>query len=326
MNKKQVIILYGGAEEAKISKVSASYILEQIDTLIDKTKSIRAVTLDINNFGNLSELMTHLLTNYDPRRTFVIPCIHGHPGESGLLPSLLSEANFDYLGCNQTSSSICFNKITTKLWCEKLGIPVTPFMVISKTNHEHRKKDVLDFFNKNGNKVFVKTPAQGSSIGCYNVTDASELDSAIIDSFKYGQTTLIEKSMNAREIEIAAFTIKNQLILSEPGEVITNGEFYDFEKKYSKSSSIKTKTNTDLEPFLKEKIKHFCPQIFQELGLRHLARIDFFVEEKNNLIYLNEINTFPGMTPISMFPKMMEDVGVSFASFLADKLKLGEVE
>lgn len=321
MDLKHVVILHGGAEESDISEISANYIYEQVKKISSPTDQLETKVLNINNFNNLPLLMQHLRDHYKRQNTYIIPCVHGSPGESGALPQLLAEEDYHYLGCDGQSSSICFNKITTKLWCQELGIPVTPFIVVSKNNYKNEQDRIKQFFHQHEKNVFIKTPTQGSSIGCYNITEETILESKLKESFSYNHISLIEKKIKGREIEVATFTYNGKLVISDPGEVITGGEFYDFEKKYSKTSDIKTKTNTILTTTQKEQIKKYSRIIFTELGLRDLSRVDFFLDESGGFVYLNEINTFPGMTPISMFPKMLESTGIKFKDFISDKLK-----
>ena len=110
--------------------------------------------------------------------------------ENQVLPShLLSDEGYNYLGCEGQSSSICFNKITTKLWSKELGVPVTPFIIISKTQYKSESDRIIKFFNEHGKDVFIKTPSQGSSIGCYNVTKESMLVTRLEESFKFNQVS-----------------------------------------------------------------------------------------------------------------------------------------
>jgi D-alanine-D-alanine ligase len=318
-----VIILYGGEEEADISIISATYIHRHLESIKNIKPQIQVELINLNDYANIVGFSNFLVSKYNPSNTFIIPCVHGHPGESGLLPFLLDQLNFRYLGCNFHGSNKCFNKITTKLWCKEFEIPVTPYIVVNESNYIHHKHKILQFFNKCNKHVFVKAPNQGSSIGCFSANSKESLMQSIEKSFRFNKHVLIEEKIKGREIEVAAFTYQGNLVLSRPGEIFTNGNFYDFNKKYNKNSDIKTMTNTKLKNSTREQLLHFSKIAFEQFELEDLSRIDFFVNEEENLIYLNEINTFPGMTPVSMFPKMMEDSGVSFKDYIYDKLKLG---
>ena len=325
MRFKNIIILHGGNEEAEISNVSADYIMNKINQISFGGRKFKPCLINLKNYPNEIELLNFLNENYPPIETYVIPCVHGHPGESGTLPLLLKMYNYKYLGSDFQSSFICFNKISTKLWCEKIGIPTTPFILMSENNYleDMRKKEALEFFEECNREIFVKTPTQGSSIGCYYVNDKNKLIDGIKKSFKFNDQVILEKKVNARELEVAVFTYNGELICTEPGEVLTEGKFYDYTRKYSKESKIETLTNTTIEPYLKTKIQKYCQLIFKQLGLKDLSRIDFFVDKTDGSLYLNEINTFPGMTPISMFPKMMEEHGIKFQDYILSKLNMG---
>jgi len=181
--------------------------------------------------------------------------------------------NKSYLGCGAEASRNCFNKITTKLWFDALDIPNTPYVFLSENNEDAHTK-ASEAFDKWG-KVFVKAASQGSSVGCYSVTDKANLAAAVNDAFGYSDQVLIEKSIKPRELEIAAYQYGDELIITEA---------------------------TNLSEEQVEALRECARKAFVHMKLKDLSRIDFFLSEDNEIL-LNEINTFPGMTPISMFPK-----------------------
>jgi D-alanine-D-alanine ligase len=251
---------------------------------------------------------------------YVIPCVHGFPGETGDLQSLLDLAGLPYLGCGSEASKNCFNKITTKLWFDALGIPNTPYVFLSENTAESHEK-ALTAFDQWGS-VFVKAACQGSSVGCYKVTAASELASCINDAFTYSDQVLVEKTIKPRELEVAAYEYNGELIITKPGEVKAPSEsFYSYEEKYSQQSASHTLVEADdLTEQQVADIRHYARRAFEQMKLKDLSRIDFFLSEENEIL-LNEINTFPGMTPISMFPKMLENHGEVFQRFLAQAIR-----
>ncbi len=248
---------------------------------------------------------------------FIVPCIHGFPGETGDIQSMFEIAGIPYLGCGPEASSNSFNKITSKLWYDAIGIPNTPYLFLTR-NDEYAHEQAQQAFDKWG-KVFVKAARQGSSVGCYSVTEKSELRQAVNDAFGFSEQVLIEKSVKPRELEVAAYEMDGQLYITKPGEVIApDGAFYSYDEKYSSASHSLTEVEAkNLTEEQVDAILEASQTVFKQMNLRHLSRIDFFLTEDNE-IYLNEVNTFPGMTPISMFPKMLQNNGHQFHDFLAD--------
>ena len=328
--KKSILVITGGIEEAEISKISSQFILQNLSKSLyqifyaelDKNNTLYLLS-DNHQEKNNSNIITFEKNGFNFQNKFqyidyCIPCIHGHPGETGSIQPILEFFDIKYLGNNSEVSNICFNKVTTKMWSELLNIPTTPYIHVYKNaSIEAQAKLAL---NKIGRQSFVKAAKQGSSVGCYPVNDEKELIAAIKKSQQYGHHVLVEKCLKAREIEVSVFEYKNKLQITNPGEVCTNGEFYSFDEKYSPNSH----THTTLEP---EKlptktinqIKEYCELLFLGIGMKDLCRIDFFLLE-DDTIYLNEINTFPGMTSISLFPKLMEKSGVNFADYLNDRI------
>ncbi|MFW7523544.1 D-alanine--D-alanine ligase [Vibrio ostreicida] len=326
MVKTKILLLCGGGSaEHEISLVSANYVQSQLE-LTPEFEVVRVemkpngwfdkddlVYLDTNAGTLNSEMST---TKID----FVIPCIHGFPGETGDIQSMLELANISYLGCGPEASNNSFNKITSKLWYDTLGIPNTPYIFLSENNKQAYNKAESAF--KEWGSVFVKAARQGSSVGCYKVESLEQLQQAINDAFGYSDQVLIEQAITPRELEVAAYEYQGQLHLTPPGEIkAPKNSFYSYKEKYSSDSHSKTDVEaTDLTQEQRDTIQHACEKVFTQMQLRHLSRIDFFLTPEGK-VYLNEVNTFPGMTPISMFPKMVEQSGVQIRDFLADCVK-----
>jgi D-alanine-D-alanine ligase len=168
--------------------------------------------------------------------------------------------------------------------------------------------------------IVIKASNQGSSVGCFMVEKGKDPVPTVKEAFKFSSFVLVEKRMKPREIEVSVYEYDGKLQISYPGEIICPGSFYSYEEKYSKGSQTTTATKAeDLTNDQVRLITDYSSKLYHGLKLRHLSRIDFFLDE--GTIYLNEINTFPGLTPISMFPKMMEANGHSFKDFLSQHLK-----
>lgn len=322
--RKNILLLFGGGgTEHEISTISSKYIEKTINDIgiyniikveIGKDKVFRRVdsndsTIEIVELNSKRQLVGKQILDIH----FVIPCIHGPPGETGEIQNYLELISLPYLGCTPESSLICFNKVSSKLWFSALNIPNTPFVFLSSLNE---KNIARDFFNIH-KKVFVKAASQGSSVGCYQVTEIDSLNEALENAFKFSPYILIEKMLEARELEISVYEYEGKIITTIPGEIICPNKFYSFEEKYDQNSRTTTEVVAKgLSDSIISQMREYAHKAFVSLKLRHLSRIDFFYT-KDNELYLNEINTFPGMTPISMFPKMMENHGHSFKSFLS---------
>ncbi|WP_274063209.1 D-alanine--D-alanine ligase [Vibrio parahaemolyticus] len=323
MIKNILLLCGGGSSEHEISLLSANFVEQQLNLI----QNVKVTRVEIKNEGWVTDqgelvyldLNTKQLCSNESNQTidFIVPCIHGFPGETGDIQSLFEIAGIPYLGCGPEASNNSFNKITSKLWYDALDIPNTPYLFLTR-NDEHAHRQAEQAFEKWG-KVFVKAARQGSSVGCYSVTEKQAIAKAVNDAFGYSDQVLVEKAVKPRELEVAAYEMNGELHITKPGEVIApDGAFYSYDEKYSSSSHSLTEVEAkNLTQEQIDKIRHASETVFKQMNLRHLSRIDFFLTEDNE-IYLNEVNTFPGMTPISMFPKMLQNNGHKFHEFLED--------
>jgi D-alanine-D-alanine ligase len=323
-----LLICGGGSKEHEISLRSATYIYEQLQ----HDPSIRLHYLEIgkdgvrrDKEGNYCELRKsgELIKNGSEKifLNFAIPCIHGYPGETGDIQSLFDMMELPYLGAGPEASKICFNKVSTKLWLDRLDIPNTPWEFLYSDSAEQIQK-ATKFFHQQGGKLFVKASSQGSSVGCYSVQSEEELAKAIKDSLTLSPYCILEKSLNARELEVAVYEHGGEIIATAPGEILApSDDFYTYEEKYSDSSSSSTEVkaiNVSADEI--KIIKDYAIKAFKQLKLKHLARVDFFLDPELGLL-LNEINTFPGHTSISMFPTLMENNGLAYKEFISSIIK-----
>lgn len=327
MKKNVLIICGGGGEEHDISLTSAKYLLQQLSKVQEFNVLDMEITKSgkrINQAGDELELrrageLVWKSSGESEKIDFFIPCIHGPPGENGMIQGLFEMMGVPYLGCGPEASQICFNKVTTKLWLEALGIPDTPWVFLDALDENNLKK-AENFFDQQPD-VFIKAASQGSSIGCYHVADKNDLQAKLKEASQYGPYILIEKTIKARELEVAVFETKEGVQASAPGEIVCPSQFYSFEEKYAQTSHTQTHAKAqDLTKEQAQKLQELALKAFHGLKLKHLARVDFFLTSEGE-IYLNEINTFPGMTPISLFPAMVEASGLSFKTFLTDIIR-----
>lgn len=314
MSKNILFLKGGGLEEHEVSLVTAEFLKSQIpesyhifEVLLDKDQVWKhkdqpcEITFDKKLVQGSDSIDIDL----------VVPCFHGYPGETGHIQSFLEMIQLPYIGCSSESSQICFNKVVTKLWLDKLDIPVTPFLILN--NIDDKKVERAEFF-KSHQDLFVKASNQGSSVGCYPVKSGEDLDSAIKNAFQYSNFVIIEKLVTPRELEISVYDYEGSIRASWPCEINCPDKFYSYDEKYSQDSDTSTVLKAQLEKSVVEKIQSHAINAFESLNLEHFCRMDFFLV--GDQIYLNEINTFPGMTPISMFPKMIEEDGINFKDFI----------
>ena len=311
--KNVLLICGGGSSEHDVSLVSVKHIRECLGHI----PNVNLKTVEITKSGEWIDESGSKFTLEPKMFDLAIPCIHGHPGETGDIQSYFEMIGLPYLGCNSETSKMCFNKITTKLWATALGVPNTPYFFLSDLSDENLQK--AKAFHALHGDVVIKASNQGSSVGCYLVEKNKDSVDTIKKAFGFSPFVLIEKRMFPREIEVSVYEFDGKLQISYPGEIVCPSKFYSFEEKYSQESLTTTETIAkNLTPEIVKKITEYSTKLYHGLKLRHLSRIDFFVED--NEIYLNEINTFPGLTPISMFPKMMEANGHSFRTFLSQHI------
>lgn len=315
MNKKNVLLLCGGGgTEHDVSLVSVKHIKDCLMNL----PLVRLTTVEITKSGEWITDNGEKFTLNPKEFDVAIPCIHGYPGETGDIQSYFEMIGLPYLGCNSETSKMCFNKITTKMWATALGVENTPYVFIAENNQEGLDK-ITNFQSVHGD-IVIKASNQGSSVGCYLVEGKADPRDTLKKAFEYSPFVLVEKRLKPRELEVSVYEFDGKLQISYPGEISSPSHFYTYEEKYSSAS--KTTTTTRALDVTSEQVKtitEYASKLYHGLKLRHLSRIDFFLD--NGKIYLNEINTFPGLTPISMFPKMMEANGHSFKAYLEQHIK-----
>ncbi len=329
MTKKNVLLLCGGgSSEHEVSLRSVKF----YEAALEKMPAFNTILIEIDKQGHWVDKTgkKYLLDGKRYLRAFeqdgdpgtkidvAIPCIHGYPGETGDLQSYFEMIKLPYFGCNSETSKMCFNKITTKMWASALGVENTPYIFASE-NNEKTLQDVLAFQKLHG-EIVIKASNQGSSVGCYILAQGQAPKKTLDEAFGLSPFVLIEKRMRPRELEVSAYEFDGKIQISYPGEIITpTSTFYTYEEKYSASSQSQTVIRAEnVTPEQVATITDYATKLYRGLKIRHLSRIDFFLD--NGRIYLNEINTFPGSTSISMFPKMMEANGHSFTAYLEQHL------
>ena len=248
----------------------------------------------------------------------VFPVLHGTYGEDGTIQGLLEMAGIPYVGCGVLASATGMDKVVMKRLFEQAGLAVGPYEYFLRSAWEERPDAVINKLARAlGFPVFVKPANLGSSVGISKARDKRQLREAIADAARYDRRVIVEKAIEGREIEISVMG-NDHPVASLPGEIILGHEFYDYEDKYLDSVST-TDIPAKLPRKIIDKIQRDAITAFQAIDGSGLARVDFFVERGTNRVIINEINTMPGFTSISMFPKMWEASGVSYSE-LIDRL------
>lgn len=248
----------------------------------------------------------------------VFPVLHGTYGEDGTIQGLLEMAGVPYVGCGVLASATGMDKITMKQLFELAGLTVAEYEWFLRSSWELDNESVIEHVSQSlGFPVFVKPANLGSSVGISKATNKQELRDAINDAARYDRKILVERAINGREIEISILGNEHP-IASLPGEIIVGHEFYDYEDKYIDNTSS-TEVPAKLPADIIEQIQRDGVRAFQAIDGSGLARVDFFVEHGTNRVIINEINTMPGFTSISMYPKLWQASGISYSE-LIDRL------
>lgn len=317
---KNVLILFGGNSfEHEISCKSVNFIIDNIDNNLFNYK---LVGIDYNNnwfeieniykidknWKNNSIKKINNIIEFCKKFDIVFPMIHGNTCEDGKLQSMFELYNIKYVGCDSYSSIICYDKLLTKLVLEKYSIPQVPYIIYN---------DNIDLDNIEY-PVIVKPCKCGSSLGINVAYNKKELKKFIKIANKYDKNIIIEKFINNnRELECAILEDNNKLIISDVGEIINNDKWYDYNSKYiNKSNTI----ISNIDNNIKKDIQIYSKKIFEILNCKKLSRIDFIYDLNDKKLYFNEINTMPGFTEISMYPKLINNTGINFKDLITKLL------
>lgn len=253
----------------------------------------------------------------------IFPVLHGPHGEDGTVQGLLELANIPYVGAGVMASAVGMDKTITKVVSQAYGLPVADYTVVRKQQWTDEPSQVLEqIVEKFDFPVFVKPAQLGSSVGVSRVIDREQLGTAIELAGNFDRKILIEAAVqNTREIECAVLG-NNEPEASVPGEVIPAGDFYDYESKYLATNS-QLKIPAPLSPTQTQEIRSIAIAAFRAIDAAGMARIDFLLDDKTDKIYLNEINTIPGFTTISMYAKLWKATGLDYPTLLDRLVELG---
>ena len=316
----KVILIFGGeSSEHEVSCKSAQFIYDYIDAKryklmpIGISKTGRWYFYDGDDFVNWedSEQLFEVTNIIDTLKNcdVVFPIIHGKYGEDGHLQSLLELFHISYVGCDSKTSMLCMDKEYMKILAQHYNIPIVPYEVIR----------LRDLRKKREYPVIVKPANGGSSIGISVAHNKKELKYAYEEALKYDNKVISEDYLKVRELEVAVLTNGNTYYMSNIGEILTDGELYDYNNKYvsSKDTIVKSKLPKKVE----KRINRLVDKLVQIFNIEGMSRIDFFYDEKLDLIYFNEINTIPGFTEISMYPKLLKNCKIEYQKLISKLLE-----
>jgi D-alanine-D-alanine ligase len=251
----------------------------------------------------------------------IFPVLHGTYGEDGTLQGLLEMANVPYVGCGVLGAALGMDKEKMKMVFQAIDLPGVDYLVYRRNEWERSPETIMDVIEQHlGYPCFVKPVNLGSSVGISKAHDRGELEHAIHIAAEYDRKIIIERGINCRELECAVLG-NDEPIASVVGEVIASNEFYDYNAKYidNKSQII---IPADIPQAAAEEVRRQAVVAFLALDLSGLARVDFFLEKETGRVYINEVNTLPGFTQISMYPKLWEASGLPYSQLLDRLIEL----
>jgi D-alanine-D-alanine ligase len=336
--KTTVALLFGGrSAEHEVSIRSAASIYNHLDK--DRYKT---VSLFLDKSGRWKQVASPLLPPGELRQgraypflpwgmggftaavkaDIYFPVLHGPYGEDGTIQGLLELADVPFVGAGVLASAAGMDKAVMKILFQASGLRVAPCRVVLDSEWASRREEVLRRLNREMvPPLFVKPANLGSSVGISKVGSMDRLEEALELAFRYDRKVLVEKGLEAREIECAVLG-NDAPEASLPGEVMPAGEFYDYKDKYL-DGKTQFGIPANLPPATVEEVRRQAVAAFQACGCDGLTRVDFLLEKSTGLLYVNEVNTLPGFTEISMYPKLWEVSGMSFDRLVDRLIELG---
>lgn len=332
--KTKLGVIYGGmSSENEVSKVSASYVLDNLDKskydiypiYIDKDGNWFYEDKEIDNYINFLKDMDVLF-----------PVLHGLYGEDGTIQGLFELIKKPYVGCKVLGSSIGMDKIYAKTIFRAAGINVAPYVYVKRLNdkyilvNKHFDEEILSIDEiipkieeEINYPIFIKPSNQGSSVGITKAHNTKELTDGLKDAFNYDRKILLEEGIVGREVECGVLGNEN-VIASSVGEIVVKSdEFYSYDAKYV-DGTTETLVPASLSKELSDEIRNLAIKAFKSIDGKGLSRVDFFIENDTNKIIINEINTLPGFTSISMYPKLFDNIGIKYSELLDRLIELAK--
>ena len=337
MKRLRVVVLYGGRSvEREVSRVSARTIVQALDR-----SKYEVIPLAVGENGRFlsapdsARLLAHgpvpeRLRRAEPatealvpveiepgRADVVFPIIHGTTGEDGTLQGFLEFLAIPYVGAGVTGSAIGMDKAIFKALANGAGIPTPRSVVVRPGDRGARARTLVAGIPL---PLFVKPATGGSSVGVTKVKDLARLDAALDEAFRYADRALVEEGIDARELECAVLG-DDEPRASVVGEVVPAREFYDYEDKY-RDDKARLVIPAEVPERISEQVRRLAIEAFRLCGLSGMARVDFFLERGTDRVLVNELNTLPGFTAISMYPKLWEASGLPLRELLDELIAL----
>ena len=328
-NKIKVCVIYGGkSTEHDVSIISGKNVMDNLDT-----EKYELYPVKISKKGEWlkeNEKEIEDIVEYLKNMDVIFPVLHGKYGEDGTIQGLFDLINKPYVGCGVLASSICMDKKKAKIIFEKTKIPQADYIYLKNENiyvdenfdeTELNNNEIADLVDKKlGFPVFVKPSNSGSSVGINKAVDKESLIRDIEEAAMYDSKVLIEKAIKGKEVECAVLG-NDKVDATIVGEIIPAEDFYSYDAKYNNADS-KVQIPASLSDEKINEIKVIAKKAFKAVDGKGLARVDFFVEEGTNKVIINEINTMPGFTEISMYPKLWSYEGISYKELLTKLIEL----
>ncbi|MGE5412692.1 MAG: D-alanine--D-alanine ligase family protein [Syntrophomonadaceae bacterium] len=333
MTRLRVAVMYGGKSvEREVSRISARTIAGALDP--ERYEVIPIAVTEGGRFLPPSESRALLSSGALPERfrnaepggaaivpaevapgrvDVVFPIIHGTTGEDGALQGFLETLGVPYVGAGVTASAVGMDKAVFKALLRDAGIP-TPRAVVLRDPGEAARADALPL------PLFVKPSNGGSSVGVTKVKRREDLAAAVALALRYDERALVEEAIDARELECAVLG-NDAPRATMPGEIVPGHEFYDYDDKY-RDDKARLLIPADVPPAVAEEARRLAVEVFRLCGVSGMARVDFFLERGSHRVLVNEINTLPGFTAISMYPKLWEASGVPLPKLLDELVRL----
>lgn len=342
MNKKiRVGLIFGGnSSEYEVSIISGRNIYKAIDkekydvypmwitntgflaSDEDSRKVLEDPSYQIENPHNVTNISNVIELSGRPEIDVFFPIVHGNLGEDGCLQGLLRILDKPFVGDDVLAAAITMDKELNKIMAQRAGVPVADWISIKRFEYNDAKNEKLSYdyvSQKLGTDLFVKPSNQGSSVGISHVTSASDYKAALAEAFKYDDKVLVEETIKGTEVETAVLG-NDDAIVSGVGQ-ITNaqGSWYSYENKYNDNSTSKLQIPAALPSEIIETVRRQALKVYHATECSGLARVDSMLSSDNKVIF-NELNSLPGFTNISMYPKLFEQVGISYTELITKLL------
>lgn len=348
MKKIKLAILFGGkSDEYSVSLHSAAAIIKNVPeelydvTLIGITTEgkwlhyegstdkinddtwhqgeLSSVLLSMGDFKGLIKLNVKDSTFEKIEIDCIFPVLHGRNGEDGTIQGMCQMSGIPFVGCDMTSSAVSMDKEFTHMICEAAGITTAPF-ISAVNSKELNIKNLYDkAFEKLSLPMFIKPANNGSSLGISKIRNYDEFEKGVMEAFEYDRKVVIESMIEGFEIGCAVVG-NEELLIGEVDEIDTKNDFFDYVEKYSQHNS-KIYCPARISDSLKAQAKEIAAKTYRALGCSGLSRVDMFVTPENK-IYLNEINTIPGLTDLSRYPSMLKKIGIEYKDLIVKLVEL----